>query len=134
MQIEDSNLADPLTGIARSFDRARRKQIELDFRHDVPRTDIAWGAEFRRTIFAPYFRVSEFGYDFNNPTFGAVFIEHKDVLGLKVRARVANLFRGKSILDRWVYTGPRDSAQLLFHENRRRGIGYVFNLFVSGSF
>ncbi|WP_305098111.1 TonB-dependent receptor plug domain-containing protein [Croceibacterium aestuarii] len=134
MQIEDSNLADPLTGIARSFDRARRKQIELDFRHDVPRTDLAWGAEFRRTIFAPYFRISEFGYDFNNPTFGALFIEHKDLLGLKVRARIANLFRGKSILDRWVYAGPRDSAQLLFHEDRRRGIGYVFNLFVSGSF
>ena len=134
LHIEDTRLDDPVTGIARAFDRARLKELRLDFRHDVPRTDWAWGSEFRRTIFAPYFRVSEFGYDYNNPTFGAVFVEHKDVLGLTVRARAANLFKGDTVLNRWVYAGPRDRAPVLFHEDRRRSIGYVFNLFVSGSF
>ena len=134
LHIEDSSLDDPVTGISRSFDRSRLKEIRLDFRHDVPQTDWAWGTEFRRSIFAPYFRVSEFGYEYNNPTFGAVFVEHKDVLGLTVRARMANLFKGDTVLNRWVHAGPRDRAPLLFHEDRRRAIGYVFNLFVSGSF
>ena len=134
LHIEDTRLDDPVTGIPRAFDRARLKEIRLDFRHDVPRTDWAWGTEFRRSIFAPYYRVAEFGYDFNNPTFGAVFVEHKDVMGLRVRARAANLFLGETVLNRWVYAGPRDRAAILFNENRRREIGYVFNLFVSGSF
>jgi outer membrane cobalamin receptor len=134
LHIEDSSLDDPVTGIARAFDRARRKEITLNFRHDVPRTDWAWGSEFRRSIFAPYYRVREFGYDYNNPTFGAVFVEHKDVMGLTVRARAANLFNGDTVLDRLIYAGPRDRAPVLFRENRRRGIGYVFNLNVSGSF
>ena len=54
--------------------------------------------------------------------------------GLRVRLRAANLFLGDTVLDRWVYAGPRDRAPVLYHEDRRREIGYVFNLFVSGSF
>lgn len=134
LHMEGSRLDDPVTRITRAFDRARLKEIRLDFRHDVPRTDLAWGTEFRRSIFAPYYRVKESGYDYNNPTFGAVFIEHKDVMGLTVRARAANLFKGESVLDRMIYAGPRDSAPVLYRENRRRAIGYVFNMYVSGSF
>ena len=132
--IERSRLEDPVTGIVRSFDGTRTKQIELDFRHDVPRSDLAWGAEFRRTRFAPYFRVAEHGFDYANPTFSAVFVEHKDVFGLTVRVRAANLFRGDTVLDRLVYAGPRNSAPLLFRENKRRELGTLFNLYVSGSF
>ncbi|MXP41779.1 TonB-dependent receptor plug domain-containing protein [Altererythrobacter soli] len=134
LHIEESTLKDPVTRARRAFDRTRLKEIRLDFRHDVPRTDLAWGTEFRRSIFAPYYRVSEFGYDYNVPTFGAVFAEHKDVMGLTVRARVGNLFKGGSVLHRAIYAGPRDRAPILFRENRRRGVGYVFNLNVSGSF
>jgi hypothetical protein len=134
LHIEESKLEDPVTGVTRAFDRSRLKEIRLDFRHDVPRTDWAWGTEFRRSIFAPFYRVREFGYDYSIPTFGAVFVEHKDVLGLTVRARAANLFKGTSVLDRLIYAGPRDSAPVLFRENRRREVGYVFNMNVSGSF
>jgi hypothetical protein len=134
LHIEDSSLEDPVTGTSRAFDRARLKEIRLDFRHDVPRADWAWGSEFRRSIFAPYYRVREFGFDFSNPTFAAVFVEHKDVMGLTVRGRAANLFKGGSVLDRWIYAGPRDTAPILFRENRRRAIGYIFNLIVSGNF
>ena len=132
--IERSRLEDPVTGIVRSFDGTRTKQIELDFRHDVPRSDLAWGAEFRRTRFAPDIRVAEHGFDYANPTFGAVFVEHKDVFGLTVRVRAANLFRGDTVLDRLVYAGPRYSAPLLFRENKRRELGKLFTLYVSGSF
>jgi len=133
-QIEKSRLDDPVTGIARPFDRSRTSNIELNFRQDVPNSDWAWGTEFRHSEFAPYYRVVEYGEDYNNPTFGAVFAEHKDVFGLTVRLRVANLFRGASILDRYVYAGRRDTAPFLFRENRRRNFGYIFNLTVSGSF
>lgn len=133
-QVEKSRLDDPVTGIARSFDRSRTSNIELNFRQDVPHSDWAWGTEFRHSEFAPYYRVVEYGEDYNNPTFGAVFAEHKDVFGMTVRLRVANLFNGGAILDRYVYAGRRDSAPFLFRETRRRNFGYIFNLTVSGSF
>jgi hypothetical protein len=47
---------------------------------------------------------------------------------------MANLFKGGQVYNRWVYAGPRDSATLLYNEDRFRSFGYIFNLTVSGSF
>lgn len=134
LRLEQSSLKDPVTGETRKFDNRRSKQIELDFRHDVPDSDWAWGSEFRATEFTPYYRVSEWGYDYNVDLFGAVFVEHKDVFGLTVRFRAANLFRKEIVLQRTVYDGPRNVAPILYTEDRRREIGGIFNLTVSGSF
>lgn len=132
--IEKSGLKDPVTGEDREFDDRRSRQIELDFRHDIPNSDWVWGASFRATRFNPYFRVFETGYDYNVDTFGALFIEHKDVFGLTVRLRAANLFRKEIVLQRTVYDGPRGSSPILFTEDRRREVGNIVNLTVSGSF
>lgn len=131
---EDSRLIDPVTAESRRFDRNAPFEMRFDFRHDVPSTDWAWGAEFRDTQQALGYRVAEVSLDYNVPTFGAIFIEHKDVFGLTVRGRVANLFNGRNVLQRTVYAGPRDTAAVLFTEDRQLKIGTVFNLTVSGSF
>lgn len=131
---EDSTLIDPVTGEKRRFDRNSPFEIRFDFRHDVPATDWAWGLEFRDTQPALGYRLAEVSLDYNVPTFGAVFIEHKDLLGLTVRLRVANLFNGQAILQRTIHSGPRNTAPVLFTEDRRLAIGTVFNLSVSGSF
>lgn len=131
---EDSSLIDPVTGERRRFDRNSPFELRLDLRHDVPDTQWAWGAEFRHTEQALGYRVAEVSFDYNVPTFGALFIEHKDVLGLTVRLRFANLLNGHNVLQRTVYAGPRDAAPVLFTEDRRLTIGTVFNLTVSGSF
>ncbi len=131
---EDSSLIDPVTGESRRFDRNSPFEIRLDFRHDVADTDWAWGLEFRDTQQALGYRVAEVSLDYNVPTFGAVYIEHKDVFGLTVRARVANLFDGHNVLQRTIYAGPRNVAPVLFTEDRSLSIGTVFNLTVSGSF
>lgn len=131
---EDSSLIDPVTFIDRRFDGNSPFELRLDFRHDVPSTDWAWGLEFRDTQHAPRYRVAEQTLDANISTFGAVYIENKDVFGLTVRARAANLFNGTNILERTIYDGPRDISPVLFTENRRLKIGTVFNLYVSGTF
>ncbi|MFB0613460.1 TonB-dependent receptor plug domain-containing protein [Aurantiacibacter poecillastricola] len=134
LDIEDSELIDPVTSVDRRFDGNNPFQLELDLRHDVPRTDFAWGLEFRDTERAARFRVREQYFEYGPSTMGAVFAEHKDVLGATVRLRVSNLFRSNSTLLRTVYDGPRDSSAVLFTEERRREIGQVFNLSVAGSF
>ncbi len=131
---EKSNLLDPVTFVSRRFDRNSPFEVRLDFRHDVPDTDWAWGLEFRDTQNARGYRVSEVSFDYNVPTFGAAFIENKDVFGLTIRGRVGNVFSGRNVLQRTIYDGPRDSSPVLFIEDRRLAIGQVFNLTVSGSF
>lgn len=131
---ENSNLQDPVTFVRRRFDRNSPFEIRLDFRHDVPETDWAWGLEFRDTQSALGFRVAEVALDYNVSTFGAIFIENKDVFGLTVRTRVGNIFDGTNVLRRTVYDGPRNNSPVLFSEDRELSIGQVFNLTVSGSF
>ncbi|MXO88864.1 TonB-dependent receptor plug domain-containing protein [Alteraurantiacibacter aestuarii] len=131
---EDSNLLDPVTFLPRRFDRNSPFEIRLDFRHDVPDTDWAWGVEFRDTSSALGYRLREVTLDYNVATFGAIFVENKDVLGLTIRGRVGNIFNGRNVLQRTIYSGPRNTAPVLFSEDRRLAIGQVFNLSVSGSF
>lgn len=131
---ENSRLPDPVTFTGRRFDKSEPHNLEIDFRHDVPATDWAYGVEFRDTRYAPYFRVAERGLEHAIARFGAIFVENKDVAGLTVQARAGNLFGGDSILRRTVFAGPRDSYAVLFAEDRRRAIGKVFSLKISGNF
>lgn len=131
---ERSSLVDPVTFINRRFDRNSPFEIRFDFRHDVPETDWAWGLELRDTQNAFGFRLSEISLDYNVSTFGAIFIENKDVFGLTVRARVGNVFDGTNVLQRTIFDGPRNTSPELFTEDRELSIGQVFNLTVSGSF
>ncbi len=132
--IEDSSLTDPVTLQDRRFDFFDPFEIRLDLRHDVPDTDWAWGLEFRDTEYAPGYRVSQVTLDHSPATFGALFIEHKDVYGLTMRVRFGNLFGASTVLQRTVYDGPRDSSPILFTEDRKRAIGTIFNIYISGSF
>lgn len=138
IHLEGSSLIDPVTGLSHRFDgqndNSARRNFQMDFRHDIPRTDLAWGFEFRDTVQTPYYRTSEIGVTYNITRFGAIFVEHKDVFGMTVRARVANLFNENLVLYREVYDGLRGSSPLLFIEDRKRAVGTVFNLTVSGSF
>ena len=131
---EHSRLTDPVTGETRAFDSNAPFEIRLDFRHDVPGTAWAWGSDFRYTDNAPYFRVFETGLEHNPATFGALFVEHKDVFGLTVRARLANVFKGRNVYRRTLHSGPRDVAPVLLSEDRALTIGRFVQLTISGSF
>ena len=133
-QFRKSHLTDPTTGEERSFDRSIPRNIEATFRHDLPGTDWAWGTGFRNTDFNPYYRVTEFGYDYNVKNNLRLFVEHKNVFGLTVQGSVSNIFEEDAVLERTVWAGPRNSAPVLFAENRRREIGRVVNFEVKGDF
>ena len=133
-QFRKYELDDPLTGERRAFDFSQPRSVEIDFRHDVPGSDWAWGAYLRDSAFNPYYRIGEFGYDYNIPTNLRLFVEHKDVFGLTVQARLNNILKQDTVLLREVYAGPRNTAPLLFSENRRRELGRIVNFTVSGSF
>lgn len=65
---------------------------------------------------------------------GNVFVEHKDIYGLTVRATAGNLFNARHRLDRVVYDGRRDSDPVLFVQKNNQLIGAIFSLSVKGTF
>ena len=134
-QVRKSSLLDPVTLDLRAFDRFQPRNFNIAFRHDVPDTNWAWGANFRSTDFEPYYRLSEVGLDYNLRDALGVFVENKDVFGLTVIARLNNILEENAALERTIYAGPRGSgAPALFSENRQREVGHIVNFTVRGSF
>lgn len=128
-----SQIADPLTGENRDISGFTDRIVDLNYRHDIPNTDWAYGANASYSHITRSFRLSEVGRQFEGPIFAGVFVEHKDVLGLTVRATAGNLLNARSRWDRMVFRGRRNTAPIDFVETRDRLIGPVFSLSIRGT-
>jgi hypothetical protein len=128
------DVADPFTGFSRGFSHDQEGALEIAFRHDIPASDWAWGADLSHFDNAPYARRYEEGREWEGPFFGTLFVEHKDVVGLTVQARAGNLLGGRNYYRRTVYDGSREGGDVLFHEYADRRIGPTFRFVVSGDF
>lgn len=128
------HVTDPFTGDVRPFSFDQEGFIELDFRHDIPATDWAWGSGLFSQDNAPYSRRFEEGREWEGPVFMNVFIEHKDVLGLTVQARAGNILGARNKFQRTVYHETRPSDEIAFREVMDRRIGPIFSFSVSGDF
>jgi hypothetical protein len=134
IRIEDSSLIDPLTGQSRSFSNHYDRNAEVTLRHDIPNSDWAWGVGFNYNHVLPYYRLFEIGRDYEGPVYTYAFLENKDVFGMTVRAQFFNVTNGRRILDRTVYTGPRNTSPVAFHEDRDQAVGPIFDISVRGTF
>lgn len=132
--LQSSALEDPLTGEQRQLANLTTAFVEVNLRHDIPGSDIAWGAGFEAFERQPYVRRNEVGLNTEGPLFDAYFVEHKDVFGMTVRFDVINLANARRITYRTVYTGQRGSSPIAFVEDRDQLIGPIFRLGVRGSF
>ena len=127
-------VTDPFTGIERGFSNDQEGFLDIAFRHDIPASDWAWGAGLNHNDPAPYSRRYEEGREWEGPFFDALFIEHKDVFGLTVKASSVNLLGARNRWVRTVYESPRPDGDVLFHEDVNRRIGPIFRLSISGDF
>ena len=128
-----SRLDDPLTGEPRSINGETRRIIQLSLRHDVPGTSWAWGSGFENYENAAYYRLTQRYRVWEGPYWMNVFVEHKDVFGMTVRAGVSNILNARSRLERVFYEGRRTDP-VLARESRDRLIGPVFTFSVRGKF
>jgi hypothetical protein len=133
LALEKSRVTDPLTGTTRPISNTREIGMDLAFRHDIPRSDFAWGIFANYNKFQNYYRLGEVGLGYEGPTFMSVFVEHKDVFGLTVRASVNNILGARNLFDRTVWTGRRNSSPIAFVESRSREIGPIFSVLVRGN-
>ncbi len=128
------NVTDPLTGEDRPFSGDLNRLLNVNFRHDIPSSDWAWGSGLFTNDTAPFVRRREIGRGWEGPAFVSLFAEHKDVAGLTVRATWSNVLEARNMFERTVFAGDRPSAPVLFHERMDRRIGPIFRFSVSGNF
>lgn len=128
-----TSLPDPLTGIDRPFSERTRWQLSADLRHDIPETDWAYGGGIYAFEQEPGVRLNQLSQFTFAGADGYLFVEHKDVAGLKVRATVGNLFNVGEDFTRTVFANRRHGPAA-FTETRDRSFGTVFSLDISGSF
>jgi outer membrane receptor for ferrienterochelin and colicins len=130
---QDSEVEDPLTGEQRPISNSLQEFFSLELRHDVPKSQWAWGAAASYQLNAKNYRLTEVGRQWEGPIWGDLYVEHKDVYGLTVRAGVYNLFAADSMWDRTVYEARR-TGPVSFVEERDRQIGPIFSFAIRGKF
>ncbi|HZF93724.1 MAG TPA: TonB-dependent receptor plug domain-containing protein [Allosphingosinicella sp.] len=133
LQMQRSRVEDPLTGEDRPISGSLVRLAEVSLRHDVPGTDWAWGASVAHFKSARNVRLTEISRQSEGPAFAGLFVEHKDLLGLTVRATANNVLGARSNLDRTVFVGRR-TGPIDFIEDRNRTIGPIFSFSVRGRF
>jgi outer membrane receptor for ferrienterochelin and colicins len=129
-----ARVKDPLTGDMRSTSGNRTRWVSMALRHDIPRTDLAWGLNYDYEHYAPYYRLTEVFESWEGPNWLSAYVEHKDVMGLTVRAQVINILNARHRLDRTVYEGYRTSNPVALRQHNNQLIGPIFSLLVKGSF
>ncbi len=132
--LQKSELRDPFTGEKRQWSGFTNRQANIALRHDIPGSNWAWGANANHNHVLPRYRSSQVDRNWEGPWFASVFVEHKDVLGLTVRARAGNVLGARQYRDRVVYEGLREASPVDFFERRDRRIGPIFTFTVQGNF
>jgi hypothetical protein len=132
--LESSRIADPLTGENRAIGGTNDLALSAEFRQDIPGSELAWGFFANYRHFTDNYRLGAIQLESEGPTFAGLFVEHKDVLGLTVRATYNNLFSGRNYFNRTVWTARRNNSPIAFIEARDRFIGPIFSFQVKGNF
>ena len=127
-----NRVRDPLTNIWRDQSEGQDYVVDLSLRHDIPRTDIAWGAGYFDEQYSPNLRLGAIEREYADGPFVTAFVEHKDVAGFTVKLSYRNLAGQRDGFDRVVYADRRDGP-VAFSEKRLRRYGRFFQLTVTGT-
>jgi hypothetical protein len=131
LRMQDSAVRDPVLDFIREISVTLRYSIDARLRYDVPRSPWATGLNYFDRRNYDNYRLGEIS-NLYTPSNLEAFVEHKDVLGLKMRATVANLLGTNETYRRAVHVGRRGTP-LAFIERRSREYGPIIQFSISGS-
>jgi hypothetical protein len=132
--IQKSGLRDPFTGDRRQWSGFVNRQVNLALRHDIAGSNWAWGSNANHAHILPRYRSNSIDLVSEGPWFVSAFVEHKNVLGMTLRATAGNLLGARSYRDRVVWEGLRGASPIAIVEDRDRRIGPIFSFSVRGNF
>ncbi len=131
--LQTAIVRDPLLLINRPISYRGRTYWSIDFRHDIPNSQWAWGLYAEDSKDNGFYRLDYFSRDFRTGPFTFAFVEHKNVLGLKVRGVVQNL-TGQRERSREAYYVFRRDGDIDFTRRSDFRYGMFYRLAVSGTF
>jgi hypothetical protein len=135
---EHTSVKDPLTHALRPISGVRSRWGSIQVRHDIPHTPLAWSAYIQYNYYTRNFLLTETSRTLDLPWLGGFYVEHKNLLGTKVRFSVDNvldgLLQGRHMRYRHVFKGYRDRTELDFFERDDELVGLLFNLSIKGTF
>ena len=130
----NSRVEDPVTFENRQLSRDKKTFWSAQIRHDIPNTSWAYGGGAREYTDYKGFRL----FTTDDPTLKRpitfAFVEHKDILGMKIKAELTNLINSKEEFTREIFTDRRDRGVLDVTEFQSRASGPVLNIEFSGTF
>jgi hypothetical protein len=131
---EWTKVRDPLTRKSRPISGIEDAMASLQVRHDVPHTQFAWSAYVQYQHFVSNYFLTEIDQTLDIPWLAGFYVEDKNVFGTTVRFTVDNLFNGRHLEFRQVFTGFRDRTPIAFIEHHNELVGPIFTLSVKGNF
>jgi hypothetical protein len=131
--LQKTSVLDPLTLVNRRVNNDVGWGMDVDLRHDIPGSEWAWGASLSHNDPGYFYRLDYRFRNWQNRPFGLVYVEHKDVLGLKVRAQVNNVTNQVAKFEELFFVDRRDGP-IDTTENMTVRFGQELRLQVSGTF
>jgi hypothetical protein len=131
---EWTSVRDPLTGQKRPISGVEDRWGNLSLRHDIPGTKLAWSAYVQYRHYAYNYYLTEIDRQLDLPWIAGFSVQDKNVFGMTATLSVDNVFNGRHLEHRVVYTGWRDRAPIDFVELHNELVGPIFSLSLKGSF
>jgi len=131
---EWTSVKDPLTFEKRPISGVQDAWFNAQVRHDIPGTQFAWSAYAQYQHYEKNFYLTEVYRGLDLPWISGFYVEHKNVLGMKLRVSVDNILNGRHLFYRHVYEGYRDRTPLAFYQRQNQLIGPLFSVSLKGTF
>ena len=135
-----SNVQDPVEDFDRDINATRQSDIRVDFRHDISGSNWSYGFTLQDIQLSPVYRANLVQTG-NTPAGGLtpgqniVFVEHRDILGLRARFSVSEFIGHESEFTRTIFEGRRDVTDVNRIESRSRSLqGPYFRLGLGRTF
>ncbi len=131
--IARSWVADPLTGVTRGVNQNTLYSYSVSFRHDIPGSPWTWGFGAEQNLNSPFYRLNYVYEERSSAPFLRIYVEHKNVFGMKLRAVWGNVLGQKIYNDEIFYTARRDGP-VERYANSIAEFKNIFRLVLSGTF
>ncbi|PHR61677.1 MAG: hypothetical protein COA43_02815 [Robiginitomaculum sp.] len=134
LNLYNSRVEDPLLGFTRRLSSDTISNWSLELRHDIPNTQWAYGVYIENYTEAPTYRLRTISNGKGSKPYSQIFVEHKDVYGMKIRGIVGNLLDMSDEFYQIYYTDRRDKGIVDRTEKRSQSFGLIGRVRVSGTF
>jgi hypothetical protein len=111
----NSEVTDPTTGEGRRISGQRPRNLEFQYRQDLPRYKLTYGAVYLDGFDETYFRFNEI-FRVRLDRYFQAFVEYKPDPRTSFRVELANIGRFNLDRDREVFSGPRNANPVSFTE------------------